>query len=252
MRTMGAAPDPTRRPWLRWLLLAVFVVALSITFVNLGQWQLDRLDQRRYHNDIVARHDSAPVVDYAAVMNKVITDDDQWQRVRVTGTFDPGRQLLVRYRSNADATGWEVVTPLMATDGRTVLVNRGFVERRAGQDFPAVLPAPPAGRVTVVGHVRRNEQGKDNATVPQQNSVRLINSDRIAPWLGTGLVNGYIGLLKVTPPQQDGFLPVATPTLDEGPHLSYALQWFAFTAIAGLGLIVFIRNDIRDRRKALT
>lgn len=63
-------------------------------------------------------------------------------------------------------------------------------------------------------------------------------------------MNGYIRLLEVTPPQTGGFQPVAVPALDEGPHLSYALQWFAFTVIAGVGLVILIRNDVRDRRRA--
>ena len=62
-------------------------------------------------------------------------------------------------------------------------------------------PPPPAGEVTLVGYVRRNEQGDEKATTPQQGSIRLINSDALATWVGTPLVNGYIGLLEVTPPR---------------------------------------------------
>ena len=36
-----------KRVWLRWALMGLFVVALGFTFVSLGQWQLDRLEQRR-------------------------------------------------------------------------------------------------------------------------------------------------------------------------------------------------------------
>ncbi len=236
--------------WVRWSLLAVFVVTLSITFLNLGQWQLNRLEQRRGDNEIVIAHESTAVQPYRAVMNKVISDDDQWQRVEVSGTFDPEHQLLVRYRSNAGAVGWELVTPLVTDSGDTVLVNRGFVPRAPGQDFPTVFPAPPSGPVTVVGHVRRDEQGKDNATVPNEvQTVRLINSGDIGAWLGRPVVNGYVGLLSVTPAQGSEFVPVEPPELSDGPHFWYAVQWFCFTLIAGAGLVVFIRNDIREKRR---
>jgi len=101
-----------------------------------------------------------------------------------------------------------------------------------------------------VGHVRRNEQGPEIATTPASGSIRLINSDAIGAASGLSLVNGYIGALEMTPTQA-GFEPIATPPLDEGPHLSYAWQWISFAVIAVAGLFVFIRNDIRDRRKAL-
>lgn len=239
-----------RRLWLRWLLLTLFVVALGVTFFNLGQWQLDRLDQRRDRNASAAQHESAPVLGFEAVFTREIADSDQWQRVTVTGTFDAAHQLQVRYRSSGEATGWELVTPLVATNGQVILVNRGFVQRPAAQDFPKALPAPPAGQVTVVGYVRRNEQGRDNAMTPTEGTVRLINSDAISVWLGRPLLNGYIGLITVTPPQSAELQPIGPPEPTEGPHLSYALQWFAFTAIAGFGLFVLIRNDIVDRRKA--
>ncbi|WP_052462610.1 SURF1 family cytochrome oxidase biogenesis protein [Nigerium massiliense] len=249
---MGASRDPDSKPWARWIMMGVFVVALALLFVRLGEWQLDRLDQRRARNAVVVEHENKPVADFASVMNRPITEADQWQRVRVTGTFDASHQLLVRYRSNGDQTGWEVVTPLRATDGRTVLVDRGFAPRPPGQDFPppAALPAPPSGQVSVVGHVRRNEQGADNATVPLEGSVRLINSVKIGESMGVPLVDGYIGLLEVQPAQSGGLSQVEPPPLDEGPHLSYALQWFSFTAIAAIGLVILIRNDVRDRRKA--
>ena len=238
------------RLWARWLLLAVFVVGLSVTFVNLGQWQLDRLDQRRNRNSVVVAHENSEIRPYEEVMTRVLTEEDQWQRVTVSGTFLADQQFQVRYRSNAGRVGWELVTPLAADDGRVVLVDRGFAIRPAGEDFPQALPEPPAGRVTVVGHVRRNEVGKDVATVPQQGSIRLVNSVRIGEALGRPLVDGYIGLLTVDPPQTGEFMPVEPPEVSDGPHFWYAVQWFMFTAIAAVGLVVFIRNDVRDRRRA--
>lgn len=249
-RASETAPTASTVPWKRWVALLVLVVCLVIAFVNLGQWQLRRLDERRGSNATVVAHEDAPVRPYEQVFDHPITDDDQWQRVTVTGTFDAEHQLIVRYRNNGDAAGYEVVVPLHATDGRTILIDRGFIARPAGQDFPSSVAPPPSGQVTIVGHVRRNEQGADTATTPVAGSVRLINSDAIAKASGLTLVSGYIGVLEMTPAQA-GYEPIATPPLDEGPHLSYALQWFTFSLIALGGLIVFIRNDIRDRKKAL-
>lgn len=236
--------------WVRWGLLTAFVVALGFTFVNLGQWQLDRLDQRRDQNANVVAHEQAPVKPFDEAFGETITDADQWQRVEVRGTFLADRQLQARYRSLGENTGWELVTPLVTPDGRTVLVDRGFVTRPPSQDFPRTFPAPPAGEVTVLGYVRRNEQGKDNQMTPTENTVRLINSQAIEPWLGRPLVNGFISAIEVDPPQSPELQVVTPPPLTEGPHWSYAMQWFAFTVIAGIGLVVLIRNDIADRKKA--
>jgi cytochrome oxidase assembly protein ShyY1 len=234
---------------LRWLGLLVFVVVLGGIFVRLGEWQIHRLEQRQERNAVVVAHENNPVVPLAQRGYGVIEDGDQWQRVTLTGTFDASHQLEIRYRSNDGATGTEVVTPLRTSDGKTVLIDRGFIVRAAGEAPPASLPAPPSGTVTVMGHLRRSENGSTEAITPALGAVRLINAPAISAWLGTDVVDGYIGLLEVTPAQDGPFIPVVTPTLDEGPHFWYAVQWFMFTGIAVTGLFVFIRGDIVARRK---
>ena len=116
------------------------------------------------------------------VFTRTITDADQWQRVEARGTFDADHQFVVRYRSNGDADGYEIVTPLHTATG-TVLVDRGFIPLVHGAQIPSTAPAPPAGEVTLVGHVRRSERGRRAATTPVNNQMRLINSDAIAATL---------------------------------------------------------------------
>jgi cytochrome oxidase assembly protein ShyY1 len=236
-----------RRLWLRWAGLVVFVAVLVVVFINLGQWQLDRLDQRRARNEATLANENKPVRPLAEVFTAEITDADQWQRVEARGTFDSEHQFLVRYRHNAGAEGYEVVTPLH-TDVGVVLVDRGFVPASARQ-IPRVAPPAPGGEVTVVGHVRRNEKGRRAAMTPVDGQMRLINSDAVGAALGYPLLNGYVGLLQVTPAQSGGFVPVELPEISEGPHFWYAVQWFGFTGFAVAGIVVFIRSDLRARRE---
>ena len=168
-----------RRLWLRWALLIIFVAVLGVVFVNLGEWQLDRLAQRKERNATTIANEQKPIQPYEQVFTHPITDADQWQRVEARGTFDADHQFVVRYRSNGDADGYEVVTPLRTASG-AVLVDRGFIPLERGAQIPSAAPAPPAGEVTVVGHVRRNEKGRRAATTPVDNQMRLINSDAIA------------------------------------------------------------------------
>ena len=234
--------------WLRWALLIIFVAVLGIVFVNLGEWQLDRLAQRRERNATTIANEQMPIRPYEQVFTRPIIDADQWQRVEARGTFDPDHQFVVRYRSNGEADGYEVVTPLHTATG-TVLVDRGFIPLVRGAQIPSAAPAPPTGEVTVVGHVRRNERGRRAATAPVNNQMRLINSDAIAATLPYPVSPGYIGLLTVQPEQQGGFQPIRLPELSEGPHFWYAVQWFMFTAVGVAGIVVFIRGDLRARRE---
>jgi cytochrome oxidase assembly protein ShyY1 len=237
-----------RRLWLRWALLIAFVAVLGVAFVSLGNWQLDRLAQRKERNATTIANEQKPVQPYEQVFAHTITDADQWQRVEARGTFDADHQFVVRYRSNGGVDGYEVVTPLRTASG-AVLVDRGFIPLERGTRIPSVAPAPPAGEVTVVGHVRRNEKGRRAAITPVGNQMRLISSNAIAATLPYEIGSGYIGLLSVQPEQQGGFQPIQLPELSEGPHFWYAVQWFMFTAVAVAGIVVFIRGDLRARRE---
>ena len=237
-----------RRLWLRWALLIVFVAILGTTFVNLGQWQLDRLHQRRVRNTATVTNEKAAVRPYAEVFNHPIGDLDQWARVQAIGTFDADHQYLLRYRQNGDDNGYEIVTPLR-TDQGNVLVDRGFITLGPGIQIPTSAPPPPTGVVSVVGHVRRNEQGRRSAVTPMAGEMRQISSDAVAPTLPYPIANGYIGLLTVDPPQDPAFKPVELPEISDGPHFWYAVQWFMFTGIGVLGIVVFIRGDLRVRRE---
>ncbi|MFT4163755.1 MAG: SURF1 family protein [Microlunatus sp.] len=238
-----------RRLWMRWAALVVFVAVLGFVFVNLGEWQLRRLAEREGHNAATIRNEQAPVKPYEQVFDHPIVDDDQWQLVQASGTFDPAHQLVVRNRNNGDDRGVEVVTPLKTASG-TVLVSRGFIVTQPGTAPLSVGPAPPEGEVTVIGHVRRSEHGRSGAITPQDGTVRLINSEAIQASLGYPVADGYIGATEVTPAQTGELVPVELPELSSGPHFWYAMQWFMFAGIGILGIVVFIRSDLRDRRTA--
>lgn len=236
-----------RRLWVRWALLAAAVAVLATAFVRLGDWQLDRLEQRRVRNAATVSNEAAPVRPYAEVFTRPLTDADQWQRVEARGFFDASHQFVVRYRTNGDDHGYEVVTPLRTASG-AVLVDRGFVPLPRSVPPPATAPPPPAGEVTVIGHVRRSEQGRRGAVEPAGGQVRLINSAALGATLPYPVADGYIGLLSVDPPQSGDFEPVAVPEVSEGPHFWYAVQWFMFAAFGVAGIVVFVRSDLRARR----
>ncbi len=237
-----------RRLWLRWLGLLVFVAVLATVFVNLGEWQLRRLDERRARNDVVVAHESSPVVSLASTGYPQVHDEDQWQRVTLTGQFDASRQLQVRYRSNGDDQGTEILTPLRTDDGHLVLVSRGFISRKNDGEPSADSLPPPVGEVNVTGYLRRSEQGASVAITPAQGAIRLINAPALSTWLGAEAMDGYVMLISVTPAQTGPFRAFELPTLDEGPHFWYAVQWFMFCGFALVGLVVFVRSDLKVRR----
>ncbi len=227
-----------QRLWVRWALLVVFVAVLGTVFVNLGGWQLDRLAQRQVRNTSTIANERAPIRPAAEIFTRPIAEADQWQRASVSGTFDPAHQFVVRYRENNDTSGYEVVTPLQTSFG-TLLVDRGFIPLARGTAIPSTAPAPPSGPVTVTGHVRRSENGRAGAVQPVNGQVRLISSAALQSVLPYPVVDGYLGLVTITPAQSGGFQPVALPELSEGP------------ALLVRGAVVHVRRHRRARHRGV-
>ncbi len=148
-----------RRP--KWIVFTLGVILLIFVMMNLGFWQLRRLDTRKEHNAQIRERAAAavvPVGDLVAPTTPIDqTGDVQWRNVSTTGRYDETQQVLVRNRSYNGIPGYHVLTPLVLPSGDAVIVNRGFVPLETSGDKPDV-PAAPSGVVTVDGRVRSSQQ----------------------------------------------------------------------------------------------
>lgn len=243
----------------RWLLSHVLVVALVVVLVNLGLWQLRRLEERQAENGRVEAALAQPVDDVAAVVDPAAGFEDVdgvvWRRVTATGTYALDEQVLVRSRSHEGSPGSWVVTPLVLDDGTAIAVNRGWVPmgEEGPEGPPPATTAPPAGRVTVTGVLQATqERGRFGPTDPdggRLTTLSRLDLGRFQQQVGADLYPVALQLESSDPPQA-GDLPVPVPlpdTGDDGPHLSYAVQWFIFSTIAAVGYVVILRRQRTER-----
>ncbi len=237
-----------------WLVFHAIVIAAIVVMVNLGFWQLDRLDERRAFNDRVIERTRSEPVDVAVFLapGGYDPDRDEWTPVRLTGTYLPD-QIVEFNQSQAGRAGDNVLTALVLDDApdATVVVNRGFVP------LPSPPPAPPATGVDIVGVIRptevRDRGGLTDPDAERVTEVRRIDLERIAPQFPGQVAPFYVQLLVSDPPVAVGDPePVVRPELDDGPHLSYAVQWFIFSVCVAIGWVLAVRRSISNRRRRLS
>jgi len=237
-----------RRP--RWLALTALVVLLVFAFVQLGLWQLRRMDERRERNAVVTsteRQAPVPAGDVLAT-GRPVAPTQEWRQVSARGRYDAAGQLLLRNRPLEGRNGFHVLVPLVTTDGPAVLVDRGWVPAGASAtDLPDV-PPPPTGEVTVVGRVRPAEPPKGGAPPPPGQVVR-IDVPTIGRDLGYPLLGGYVELAAEQPRPAAAPAPLPPPEVSDGPHLSYAVQWFLFAVVAVGGWVALLSREARDERE---
>jgi surfeit locus 1 family protein len=216
------------------LLLALVAAA---GFIRLGFWQLSRLGQRRARNTIVAARLSEPLVPLTTLP---ADSGSVLRRVNVTGSPDYDHEIVLAARSFQGSPGVYLFTPLRVPGSDTaVLINRGWIYAPDG------VSIDPTGwresTTTFVGYAQLLPIG-----VMANPTGVLRREARIARQLDLATVQSMVpypvSRLYVVATAQDTTKPVAArvarlppPALDEGPHLSYALQWFAFAAVALVG-----------------
>lgn len=239
-----------RRFSLRWIIGSVIVAAIVSGCLAAGFWQLRRLDERRELNDRI-RERSEETVPLPAVDEGTDPDDLAYRRVAVTGTYDPSGELLVRFRIRTGLPGYEVLTPLRTDEG-TLLVDRGWVPLADGDRWPVDEMAPPAGEVEVTGLLAPPESGDLRLDRRANGSkvIAAVDPERLAAEVGAD--DPYPAFLLADDggtPASSYPVPVDPPSLTDGPHRSYAVQWFLFASIGIVAwpLLLFRRGPLRRR-----
>lgn len=231
----------------RWIAGHVLLVVMVGFFIWAGFWQLSRYDDARAARDLGQERVTAAAVPLDDVADAA-DDPATYRRVEVTGTYLPGRQVATTPRSRDGRPGNLLLTPLEPVDGGpVVLVERGWVpfDRDGVITGPA---APPEGRITVEGVLLPAENPGTTTAFNDAGLVTFINPTAIEDDLGLELVDQPLRLLAQQP-AQPGLLPVAgdVPTFELGNHLSYAVQWFAFAAVALIGYPLLVRRTAQER-----
>lgn len=240
------------RIWLtrRWLLATLAAVAFGVGCFYLGQWQWHRHVEQRTKVEAIATNYGAGAIPLTAVPNLAsLTLEQQWTHVTLAGEYASGADVFVRNRTRADTVGFEVLTPF-STDGRTLLVDRGWVPNAANAETTPPADPPPSGTVTVTGWVRTGEPSLGRELpAPQLSSISISEARTLQPSLGAA--DAFIVLGAQQPSTAKGSHPVLTlprPEEDLGPHQAYAYQWWLFMP-GGLVFIVWaIRHEWAARR----
>jgi surfeit locus 1 family protein len=214
----------------RRLLMALCLLAAA-GFLRLGFWQLSRLDERRASNRMVLAARSAPVVDLSG---SALASADSLVERRVTaeGSYDRGRDIVLRGGALEGVPGVNIVTPLRLRDSDTaVLVERGFVPSPDAVTVEVDSLYEP-GAVEVTGILRRILPGggkpleRQGHTTWARLDLEALRKRLPYPILPVSIRQVPDSALPSFPRRSD------PPPIDEGPHLSYAIQWFCFAGLA--------------------
>ncbi len=244
----GASAAGARRRFRPRLGPTLVVLPALLLLVGLGTWQVQRLAEKRVIiAELAARLDQPPVALPAAIPDPAALE---FVPVRLRGRFLHDRELYVGARLYRGEAGFHVVTPLVLEDGRTVLVDRGWV--------PSLRRAPDSrakgqvtGTTTVEGLIRSGGwKGYDRfrpANRPAENEWLWMDLPAMAARAGVGeaVTTVYVAAGAGENP---GGLPIGGRGQPEvrNSHFGYAMTWYALALAL---LVTYVVHQSRAPRE---
>lgn len=223
---------------------------IVVTCLALSAWQFDRLQTRRADNArLITRSQQppAPLEELAGGAEEAAL----YRRAEAAGGYDLVEEVLLRSRSYQGRPGHHLLTPLVTASGTALIVDRGWVPLDVDEPG-ATRTQAPQDRVEVTGILLASEsKGFLSLADPppgEVDSLPRADLDRLSEQLPYPVYPLYLRLQEQVPPNPGDLPePVPVPEPDDGPHLSYAVQWLFFAVAAAVVYGALVR---KERRKA--
>jgi surfeit locus 1 family protein len=221
----------------RLYLFVALALALAAVFVRLGVWQLSRLAERRAQNERTAARLNQSAVPFLALTRD--TAGGWLRQAVVEGTPDYDHDFVVTGRSYNGSPGVHIFTPIRVSGNDTaILVNRGWVY--APDAATADLARWHEQRAMFHGFAERFPPPRIPPTIKgrQLRPLGVAGVDSLLPY-------PFYPLYLVDRDSSSAATParLEPPDLGNGPHLSYAIQWFSFALIAVVGAGIVWRRS---------
>lgn len=240
----------------RWIAYLVVAVMFAVVTVLLGNWQYGRHEAKVERRDTIETNYGADPVSLDSVLDSPgdsLAPGEDWTRVEVSGIYREEDYLLVRNRPYRSVFGYEVLVPFSITSSQgddssdvRLLIDRGWVPNARNAATLPDVPAAPSGPVTVRGWLRPSEADFDRSL--PQGQVASINLPVAEVAAGGPLYGAYLELESEDGTASTGERPAAAdpPDTGLGVNFAYAMQWWIFSPIGLVLVVLMARREVRD------
>ena len=217
------------------------LIALALVVLCLwgAQWQYHRGVDRHARNTVIEERITRDAIALSEIDRNLA--NNEWQTVSTSGSFDQSQQILLRNRYSEGKYGYEVLTLFTSTTGEKFWVDRGWVQAGATATTPPVITRVPNSEVSITGRFRLDSSlprgsffalpGSGEGLVSELNAQSQLDTEKF-----------YIDLLSGSDPSLTPDVPAQLPSLSDGPHMAYALQWLFFGGLAVYGRFLIRRS----------
>ena len=226
----------------RAVLKSLLAILLVIGCLWASQWQFYRGQDRSARNATIEAHIDIPAVDLVTLKSSV--KKNEWRAITTTGTFDADQQILLRNRYFEGKYGYAVLTRFTTESGDAIWVDRGWVAAGASATVAPETPPVPTGMVSITARLRLDSSLPSGSffALPLNRDDDLVS--QLNAQSGLASENYYLDLISGSLPSLTPTVPSGIPSLSDGPHLAYAVQWILFAGLAIYGRYLIRKIDL--------
>ena len=229
------------------LIPAVFAIATVLFCSGLGIWQIERL---QWKNSLIATRQAAlaapaspPPGSFAEAQSR------EFHPITIEGSFLYDKEVYRHAIGPNGELGFDVLTPLRDSTGRTILIDRGFVtvDRK---DPVSRAAGNPTGPTRLRGFLRLPYETKPGWFIPdnQPQASEWFWLDLPALAAAQSLPNLAPFYIQAGPAPNPGGWPKggsADAAALPNNHLQYAITWFSLAVAAAVVYVVSQRRTFR-------
>jgi cytochrome oxidase assembly protein ShyY1 len=226
----------------RAVLKSLLAILLVIGCLWASQWQFHRGQDRSARNATIEAHIDIPAVDLVTLKSSV--KENEWRAITTTGTFDADQQILLRNRYFEGKYGYAVLTRFTTESGDAIWVDRGWVAAGASATVAPETPPVPTGMVSIKARLRLDSSLPSGSffALPLNRDDDLVS--QLNAQSGLASEDYYLDLISGSLPSLTPTVPSGIPSLSDGPHLAYAVQWILFAGLAIYGRYLIRKMDL--------
>lgn len=224
------------------LIPTIFAVFTLILLTSFGFWQLERLKQKEEIIAIIDHNFNSPAI----ALPEEIGDSKKWiaKKFLLKGQYIEGKEIHLVSNRNREF-GYQLISPFLLEDGRTILVNRGWVpsEQKLQENRPETFMSQEEQSIEAIALIIEPK----GMFVPD-NDLK----DNIWFWLNIKQIQEFTSITEFVPmifilPKiiDDKTLPleIGGELVIRNDHLQYAITWFSLAFISVIFYLLYMRKN---------
>ena len=221
----------------------IFGVGGFCVLIALGIWQTSKVS---WKNSVIADAEQRLTAPPAALPKTLDAQRDDYKRVVVEGRFLNDEESYFLTSQTLKGPGFDVIVPFETTDGRRILIDRGYVPQRLRD--PSTRAETTIEGPTRVEGVLRWPDDTSSWTLDADLPKREFYSRSVKPL--ADLMNTEQVLVMASETAGNAWPRGSKAQVNiRNSHLPYAIQWFLIAAAWAVMSFFWTRKLMRGERQ---